>query len=112
MAYVKTSVGAYLDGGSFIGNDTEEIGGETRYYCTVTVYIEINWGSEVERLSQSQQARLKDPDDLAKDYKLVQWTVPDMARALAQAMLDADTLAKTNYGTGDPSHGTATTDIV
>jgi len=47
-----------------------------------------------------------------KDYKTGPWTAEDIAKAVGQAVLDADTQLKDNWGNGDPvNHGSATTII-
>lgn len=120
MAYVKTSQGAYPAGGSLSKNKTEEVDVsvaqdgsemETRYYITLHASVEIAFDTGLEKASQSVVVRLKDPDDLSKDYRLSMWDVPTYSRALAQGALDADTQLKILYGTGDPVHGTAITTI-
>jgi len=112
MPYQKTSQGAYLDGLSVGMNLTETVSGETRYYCLASASIQVAWkGGDSELLTISARVRLKDPDSPENDYKLTQWTAPDIARAISQAVLDADTETKTNYGTGTPGHGIASTTI-
>lgn len=122
--YQKTSQGAYGTGGSIAYNQSEQVDIrtqeqfhdgddpilETRYYCSASVTIEVKFDTGKEILRQSERVRLIGED--GKDYKLAMWTAEDIAKAIGQAVLDADTQLKNNWGNGDPvNHGSVTTTI-
>ena len=122
-----TVYAAYSAGGSLSKNSVQKVDIRTqeqidvdddpiielRYKVSITLNAESAEGSNDTMVKKpSVRAYLKDRVNSENDYLLSMWSVADLARALPQAILDADLEIKTLYGTGAPAARTATTTII